>query len=316
MDLAQFDWTLYWFMFPVAMCIATTAMLSGIGGAAMFAPIFMIIFPMLGPEYPFESIAAAIGVALLTEVFGFSSGFVGYYRKKLIDFKGAVPFILVGVPIGIVGAILLNVLNEYEEVLRGSYAVLMLVLSYFIIKVHDPKQAGDTTGDTGGEPIADSVGAAAVGDDGREMRSITGADGTTYTFKAPRQGKGVIATGIGGFLTGLLGVGIGEVVMPQLVKANKVPIPVAAATSVFTVIVVVAAASFTQISALVAEGGFNAVPWNVVVYTVPAVIIGGQIGPRLQGKFSQRAVEKGVAYLFLVIGIAMAYISIRNTFFV
>ena len=71
-------------MFPVALCVATTAMLSGIGGAAMFAPIFMIIFPILGPEYPFESIAAAIGVALFTEVFGFSSGFVGYYRKNLI----------------------------------------------------------------------------------------------------------------------------------------------------------------------------------------------------------------------------------------
>jgi hypothetical protein len=104
--------------------------------------------------------------------------------------------------------------------------------------------------------------------------------------------------------------------MPQLVKGNKVPIPVAAATSVFTVIVVVASASFTQISALIAEGGINAVPWNVVVYTVPAVIIGGQIGPRLQGRVSQRAMEKGIAYLFLVIGVAMAYIAIRNTFFV
>ena len=78
MDIIAFDWTLYWFMFPVAICVATSAMLSGIGGAAIFAPIFMIIFPLLGPEYPFQSIAAAIGVALLTEVFGFSSGFVGY----------------------------------------------------------------------------------------------------------------------------------------------------------------------------------------------------------------------------------------------
>ena len=72
--------------------------------------------------------------------------------------------------------------------------------------------------------------------------------------------------------------------MPQLVKSNKVPIPVAAATSVFTVIVVVASASFTQISTLIAQGGVNAVPWNVVVYTIPAVIIGGQIGPRLPGQ--------------------------------
>ncbi len=305
MELAQFDWTLYWFMFPISICVATTAMLSGIGGAAMFAPIFMIIFPILGPEYPFPSIAAAIGVALLTETFGFSSGFVGYFRKGLVDFKSAIPFIIVGVPVGIVGAILLTSFKEYEEVLRGSYALLMLVLAYELIRHHDPVE------DMHLEPEGESVGAAAV----RETQTIVGRDGTEYSYSAPRQGKGAIATGIGGFLTGLLGVGIGEVVMPQLAKRNKVPIPVAAATSVFIVIVVVAAASFTQISALVAAGGLAAVPWNAVVYTIPAVIIGGQIGPRLQGKISPRTMETSIGILFAVIGVAMAYIAIRNTFF-
>ncbi|NKB59113.1 MAG: TSUP family transporter [Alphaproteobacteria bacterium] len=306
MDFAQFDWTLYWFMFPVSICVATTAMLSGIGGAAIFAPIFMIIFPILGPEYPFPSIAAAIGVALLTETFGFSSGFVGYFRKRLIDFKSAIPFIIVGVPVGIVGAILLTSLKEYEEVLRGSYALLMVVLAYELICHHDPVEEMHL------EPEGESVGAATV----RETRTIVGRDGTEYTFNAPRQGKGAIATGIGGFLTGLLGVGIGEVVMPQLAKRNKVPIPVAAATSVFIVIVVIAAASFTQISALVAEGGLEAVPWNAVAYTIPAVIIGGQIGPRLQGKVPQRTMEASIGGLFAVIGVAMGYIAIRNSFFV
>jgi len=307
MDFAAFDWTLYWFMFPVAILVATSAMLSGIGGAAIFAPIFLIIFPLLGPEYPLGSLAAAIGVALFTEVFGFSSGFVGYYRKGLIDFKSAVPFIIVGVPIGIVGALLLNALSDYEEALRAAYGILMLVLFYVIIKVHESKE------DMAKAQAA--AGAEVDTDDTRETRTITGRDGTTYTYKAPRQGKGAAATGLGAFLTGLLGVGIGEVVMPQLVKANKVPIPVAAATSVFTVIVVVASASFTQISTLIAQGGVNAVPWNVVVYTIPAVIIGGQIGPRLQGKIKQLTMEKAIAYLFLVIGIAMTWIAARNTFF-
>jgi uncharacterized membrane protein YfcA len=305
MDLAQFDWTLYWFMFPVAICVATTAMLSGIGGAAMFAPIFMIIFPILGPEYPLQNMAAAIGVALMTEVFGFSSGFVGYYRKRLIDFRSAVPFILIGVPIGIVGALLLTTFNEFEEALRGAYGLLMLILSYELIRHHDPLQEMHL--DTEDEGTAEKA--------SRPTMSITGRDGTTYTYKKPRQGKGAIATGVGGFLTGLLGVGIGEVVMPQLAKRNGVPIPVAAATSVFVVIVVIAAASFTQISSLVAQGGLNAVPWNVVVYTIPAVIIGGQIGPRLQGKIAPRTMERSIGYLFLVIGVAMSYIAIRNTFF-
>ena len=307
MDLSLFDWTLYWFMFPVAMCVATTAMLSGIGGAAMFAPIFMIIFPILGPEYPLPSIAAAIGVALFTEVFGFSSGFVGYYRKKLIDFKSAIPFIIVGVPVGIIGAIFLSILSDYEEVLRGSYALLMLVLAYIIIKHHEPKSVHK------GGIDPDSVQIDSLNDG--ETRIIEDRDGIVYRYPVPRQGKGALATGIGGFLTGLLGVGIGEVVIPQLVKRNQVPIPVAAATSVFVVIIVVASASFTQITALIAEGGLNAVPWNVVVYTIPAVIIGGQIGPRLQGKVSQRSMEKGIGYLFSVLGLAMAWIAIRNTFF-
>ena len=55
-------------------------------------------------------------------------------------------------------------------------------------------------------------------------------------------------------------------------------------------------------------------PWNVVLYTIPAVIIGGQIGPRLQGKVSQRTMEQTIGYLFLVIGLTMSYIAIRNTF--
>ena len=308
MDFSLFDWTIYWFMFPVAMCVATTAMLSGIGGAAMFAPIFMIIFPILGPEYSLQSIAAAIGVALLTEVFGFSSGFIGYYRKRLIDFKSAIPFIIVGVPIGIVGAILLGTLGKHEEVLQGSYALLMLVLSHIIIKHHEPKSV-DNENET---PISENDGFAVGG----PMRTIQDRDGRVYNYRVPHQGKGALATGIGGFLTGLLGVGIGEVVMPQLVKRNQVPIPVAAATSVFVVIVVVASASFTQITTLIAQGGLNSIPWNVVIYTIPAVIIGGQIGPHLQGKVSQRSMEKGIGYLFFLIGIAMAWIAVRNTFLI
>ncbi len=305
MELAQFDWTLYWFMFPVAMCVATTATFSGISGSAIFAPFFMVVFPMLGAEYEFPSIAAAIGVALFTATFGLSSGFISYFRRRLIDFRSAVPFILVAVPIGIIGAILLAALKEYEEALRGAYALLMAVLAIILFR---RSRSGSN------KPEA-SEGSTERAEPARETRKIVERDGTVYVFDVPRQGKGAIATGTGAFLTGLLGVGIGEVVMPLLARRNGVPIAVAAATSLFVVVLVVASASFTQISALVAAGGLAAVPWNVVVYTVPAVIIGGQIGPRLQGMVPQRAVEIGIGGLFTVIGFAMGYIAIRNSIF-
>jgi len=83
------------------------------------------------------------------------------------------------------------------------------------------------------------------------------------------------------------------------------PVSVAAATSVLVIILTVVAASGTHIFALVSEGGVEAVPWHLVMFTVPGVIIGGQIGTRLQGKFSQEKMEKVFAILFGVIGVAM-----------
>lgn len=266
----------------------------------MFIPIFVIIFPVLGPEYPLTT-AAAIGSALLTEVFGFSSGFVGYYRKRLVDFRSAVPFFCVSIPIAIVGAVLLAVLKEQEVFLRGAYAILMLVLCPVILR-HTP--AAEMYIEHGAEG-PDPAGAK------RPVRTITARDGHSYTYRAPRLGVvGAVATSTGAFLTGLLGVG--EVIMPQLVKRNHVPVAVAAATSVFVVIVTIASASFTQVAALMAAGGANAIPWNLVCYTVPAVIIGGQIGPWLQGRIAQRTMEKAIAILFGIIGLAMAWIVLRQ----
>ena len=73
-------------------------------------------------------------------------------------------------------------------------------------------------------------------------------------------------------------------------------------------------ASFTQFSKMIQEGGINAVPWNLICYTVPAVIIGGQIGPRLQGLIATRKVEMLIGSLFTVIGLAFIWIVSRNFF--
>ena len=82
---------------------------------------------------------------------------------------------------------------------------------------------------------------------------------------------------------------------------------VAAATSVFTVIVTITSASFTQVTALISAGGVNAIPWNVVCYTIPAVNIRRQIGPWLQGRIAQRTMEKVIAILFGLIAVALMW---------
>jgi uncharacterized membrane protein YfcA len=86
---------------------------------------------------------------------------------------------------------------------------------------------------------------------------------------------------------------------------GKIQVPIAAATSVFVVFLTFLAASVTHIYTLINTGGINAVPWHLVCYTIPGVIIGGQIGPRLQGIISQDKMVKGIAFIFLIIGLAM-----------
>ncbi|MEM9171222.1 MAG: sulfite exporter TauE/SafE family protein [Pseudomonadota bacterium] len=279
------DFTLYWFMFPVAMCVATLAMLSGIGGAALFTPIFILIFPLLGPEYPLQSTVAAIGTALLTETFGFTSGFIGYYRRKLIDFAIVRRFIVVSIPVAVLGAFLAPYVPE--ALLIGGYAVLVLAIAAIHLFVsHDAEGQPQT----GAQELIDS-------------------EGNVYRYPPPMlKSKDVISTGIGSFLTGMVSVGIGEVIVPQLTKRG-VPVEVAVAASVAIVIVTVACASFTLIGQVVREGGVNAMPWHLVCYSIPGVLIGGQIGPRLQGKVSQRAMEYGIAILFVVLAIAMFMVA-------
>lgn len=151
-------------------------MLSGIGGAALFIPIFVIIFPILGPDYPLTT-AAAIGTALMTEVFGFSSGFVGYYRKRLIDFRSAIPFIRVAVPVAIAGALMLALLKEQETFLKAAYAVLMIVLCPVILRHTSPPAANSENELKQDSPSSNSA-----------TRSITAKSGETYRYPVPRVG--------------------------------------------------------------------------------------------------------------------------------
>ena len=64
----------YWFLFPTAIVIAAVANGAGVGGATFFSPLFVVV---LGLEAN-----VAIGAALITEVFGFSSGVAAHARAR------------------------------------------------------------------------------------------------------------------------------------------------------------------------------------------------------------------------------------------
>ena len=282
------DFTLYWFMFPVSILVATCAMLSGIGGAALFTPIFVLIFPLLGPEYVLESTMAAVTAALITQTFGFLSGFIGYYRRRLIDFQLALRILRVAVPVGIAGAFAAFLVRE--SVLLASYAILVAVLAVVMWRNRPPS------------------GAEKYGLEGPPTK-IVDSSGHEYAYRAPRLGvRSYALTGLGAFLTGMVSVGIGEVTISKLTRKG-LPIAVAAATSVLVVIVTVVFASTTLSMQLIRGGGWTAVPWDLLVYDIPGVLIGGQIGPRLQGKVAPHTMRRAIAILFVILATAMMTVA-------
>ena len=271
------DFTLYWFMFPVAIVVATCAMLSGIGGAALFTPIFVLLFPILGPEYVLASTFAAISTALLTQTFGFLSGFIGYYRRRMIDFDLAVRFVKITVPIGIIGALVAHAVPD--GLLIAAYAILVFVLAIGMLFLRSAPPSRPNYDDASRKP-----------DIKRSDFALAGG---------------------GAFLTGLVSVGIGEVLISRLTKRG-IPVGIAAATSVAIVFATIIAATTTLVAQLIRDGGVGAVPWNLIVYEVPGVLIGGQIGPRLAGRVSQRTMERAIGLLFIFLAVAMMSVALRK----
>ncbi len=287
------DFTLYWFMFPVSILVATCAMLSGIGGAALFTPIFILVFPLLGEEYVLATTMTAVAAALFTQTFGFLSGFVGYYRRKLIDYQLALRILRVSIPVAILGAVVANYVPG--SVLVASYAVLVAVLAYVMWR--NPIKPGDPE----------------VHLEGRVVIEKTDSRGHTYSYDRPDLGPANFAiTGVGAFLTGMVSVGIGEVTISQLTRKG-IPIAVAAATSVLVVILTIVFATATLVVELIQAGGWAAVPWNLLIYDIPGVLIGGQIGPRLQGLIPQHRMRQAISVLFMFLAIAMMFVALRNT---
>lgn len=301
-NIAENPWMQYAFMFPVAIVVATCCQLAGIGGAALFSPIFLLLFPLLGPTYPLPSSAQAIASALLTEVFGFSSGFSGYLRRGLVDGNIAQQYIKSAAPAALAGALCLGVVAADAKLLRGVYGCLMLGLSVFLAFTPPPAELvrrGDE------ECVID--GSLDTNSDYAGTCSLTAADGREFQYRAPPEGSAVSigATAFGGFLTGLLGVGVGEVVLPQLVRTCCMALPLAAGTSVATVVATAAAAAVVQFSSLANNSGgdiMSVVPWRLVCWTIPGVLIGGQVAPALAGRLPDATIQRAASAVFLLVG--------------
>jgi uncharacterized membrane protein YfcA len=312
------SWTVYWFMLPVCIMIATAAMFSGISGAALLTPTFLIGFPLL--SVPRLGTVAAIGTSLFLETSGFGTGLFRYLRARLVDLKTAKSLIFICFPLGVLGSIIAS--RVPADLLRLGYGIAMLGLAYVLLQDSEKgKRASNqpTVGPGAPEPaplIVCESGQAHPNCRAGAHRQLRAASGKVYDFCAHGLGLQRAISGGGALVAGMISTGVGEATLPPLVRRSKFPVPVAAATSTVVVAFTVAGAAVTHFVELIQHGGLSAIPWNLLVYAVPGAIIGAFIGTRLQGRVSEKAARLFFAGLFAAIGLAflLAFTVFKHRF--
>lgn len=264
-------------MLPIATLISTIAMASGVEGGTFFAPIFMLALG-LPPE-------VAIGAALITEVFGFSSGLVAYARKKLIDYRLGLTLLTATVPAALVGTWAAGWIDP--NLLKIVFSLGLIAIAFSFLRPHE-----ETT------PV---MAVAGINTSSSETCIIT-AQGKEhrYTINNPTQGQ--MVAGLGGVLIGLLSTGLGEVNGFYLLKICRMPSQVAIATNVFIVAITALVASCGHFVNFVQEGGETLeTVLNLVCFTIPGVIIGAQFGSYVASHIPQQTLERSLAVLFALV---------------
>ena len=135
-----------------------------------------------------------------------------------------------------------------------------------------------------------------------KRQTLTSAEGEQFVYKVCEKGMGAIVAAVGGFFTGMISTGLGELNSYFLLERCKVPSKVAVATSVFAVAFTALAAATGHVIQFLGSGPevINQV-FSFVIFTVPGVMIGGQIGPAFSSRVPQHVLEKVLGILFILI---------------
>lgn len=246
-----------------------TANTLGIEGGIIFVPTFVLGLGL--------SMQDAAGVSLTTMIFGLGSGSLAYALQKRIDYKLGLLLGGMTIPGAILGAWVTQYLSSRVLGVLFGFVLIPIAIRMIMENEKPSKKAKKNEQDTWKRKLVDRNG-----------------KNFSYNVNYPLLGMG--AYFFIGFVSGLLGIGGGALRIPVLVLLLGVPIHVAIATSIFTMVISSAAGATTHLD-------LGHVRIEYVVWLVPAVICGAQIGARLARKTEAHILKKIFAFVLIMASI-------------
>jgi uncharacterized membrane protein YfcA len=269
----------YWYMLPVAIIIGALATASGIGGATFFAPLFVLVLG-IAPE-------VAVGTALITEVFGFTSGFYSYARRRVVDYRLGAALLVVTVPMALLGTWISELIET--DVLKAVLGVGLFAVAANALRKLKPDAVLDRD-----QAIHREYG------DGKGETCLITAEGEEICYTVCNRTEGRLIASVGALFKGMIGTGLGEIDEHFFLERCHVPSMVSVATGVFVLLFTTFAASLGHLLGFIQTGGtVLSTVLSLLVFTIPGVLIGGQLGPWVAARLPQRAFDRTVHILLL-----------------
>ena len=308
-------WLEYWWLFIFFLIGATIVNTVGISGSALFVPFLIFIFPLLAGETLDSQTLVKIG--LISESFGLSSSALAFIQYGLVDRKLALSLVLGAVPFVVAGALLSFVIPA--PVFHALLGLALIAASVLLFKAdlghEEPGAASDEETEVsadGGRDLPDDddkLGPAGVetAEDGTVTR--VDRDGDDYSYSRGGWLERFGNYSIGGVFQGLAGFGVGELGIISMLRTN-VPVRVAIGTNHIVVALTAVLASLVHVFGGAVVPGAHSLDlastrWDMVVWTVPETVTGGQIAPYVSAAIDTSLIKKGVGVLFAIIAVAL-----------
>ena len=316
-------WLEFWWLFPVFLLGATIVNTVGISGSALFVPFLIFLYPILAVRLspttltePPLSPETIVKVGLISESFGLSSSALAFIQHGLVDRRLAVTLVGGSIPFVVGGALLSFVIPE--PVFQLLLGLALLAASVLLFKAdlghEEPGEAdaGETAVEAdGGSKLPDDdakPGSAGVETDDEGVVTRVDRGGSDYNYDRGGYLERFANYSIGGVFQGLAGFGIGELGIISMLRTS-VPVRLAIGTNHIVAAMPPVLASLVHVLGGGLVGGhaidLASTPWNMVVWTVPATVTGGQIAPYISSTLDTGILKQGVGVLFAIIATAL-----------
>lgn len=257
--------------------VGLTLSLTGAGGGILAVPA-LVLGAGLSMTTAAPIALIAVGLAALT-------GALDGLRRKMVRYKAAILMSIAGGVVSPVGVLVAKRLPEFWLMVLFSLIMFFVAIRMFLTR---PTQA------------------AAVIQKRLQTKVCMTSDSTgRFRWTLPCLGTIASIGAISGFLTGLLGVGGGFIIVPLLKRFTNLTMHSIVATSLMVIALI---STVTVLNALTLSPTMHPATWPFVALVIAGMIFGRFIGPKIPALSIQRG--------FALVCALSACVVLANAFFI